>query len=203
MNSSSNTAPVTIGIKPTDLPAPPQAEIQIAKACADPDVTSQQLAKLIGSDPVLTAELLRIVNSPFYGVQREISTIAHAVTILGQRALRNLALCLSVRDAMKPESVVGLDLLSYWEDGLREKSGDDPGVADFVLESERGREFFARLCDFVKYLLPHYDEEGKAYLTVGLGCTGGQHRSVAVAIALAEELRKEGRKVRLEHRDKP
>ncbi len=91
----------------------------------------------------------------------------------------------------------------YWEDGLREKSGDDPGVADFVLESERGREFFARLCDFVKYLLPHYDEEGKAYLTVGLGCTGGQHRSVAVAIALAEELRKEGRKVRLEHRDKP
>ncbi len=91
----------------------------------------------------------------------------------------------------------------YWEDGLRERTGEDPAVASFVLENERGREFFARLCDFVGYLLPHYDEEGKAYLTVGLGCTGGQHRSVAVARALADALRGEGREVRLEHRDKP
>jgi UPF0042 nucleotide-binding protein len=91
----------------------------------------------------------------------------------------------------------------YWEDGLRELSGDDPRVASFVLESERGQEFFARLCDFVEYLLPHYDQEGKAYLTIGLGCTGGQHRSVAVSIALAERLREQGREVHLEHRDKP
>ncbi len=91
----------------------------------------------------------------------------------------------------------------YWEDSLRERCGDDPAVAAFVLESERGHEFFARLCDFVEYLLPHYDREGKAYLTIGLGCTGGQHRSVAVAIALGEVLRAHGREVQIEHRDKP
>ena len=91
----------------------------------------------------------------------------------------------------------------YWEDGLRGKTGEDPEVAAYVLESERGTEFFARLCDFVEYLLPHYDSEGKAYLTIGVGCTGGQHRSVALAIALADRLEKAGREVRLEHRDKP
>ncbi len=54
---------------------------------------------------------------------------------------------------------------------------------------------------FIGYLLPLYDREGKAYLTVGVGCTGGRHRSVAVVAALAEQLRRTGREVNLEHRD--
>lgn len=91
----------------------------------------------------------------------------------------------------------------YWDDQLRKRTGEDETVASFVLESEQGREFFERLRDFVGYLLPQYDEEGKAYLTIGLGCTGGQHRSVAVAIALARALSEQGREVHLEHRDKP
>jgi UPF0042 nucleotide-binding protein len=91
----------------------------------------------------------------------------------------------------------------YWEDDLRAFTGEDEAVAGFVLDSEKGIEFFARLRDFVEYLLPHYDQEGKAYLTIGLGCTGGQHRSVAVAIALAGELTAKGREVHLEHRDAP
>jgi UPF0042 nucleotide-binding protein len=91
----------------------------------------------------------------------------------------------------------------YWDDRLRGRSGDDPAVSSFVLESERGREFLGRLMEFIGYLLPHYDREGKAYLTIGLGCTGGQHRSVAVAIALANELGSQGREVHVEHRDKP
>ncbi len=91
----------------------------------------------------------------------------------------------------------------YWDDQLRGLTGEDEAVASFVLDSEKGREFFGRLLDFVGYLLPHYDEEGKAYLTIGLGCTGGQHRAVAVAIALAKALGEQGREVHLEHRDKP
>jgi UPF0042 nucleotide-binding protein len=91
----------------------------------------------------------------------------------------------------------------YWDDALREKTGEDDSVSRHVLESEKGREFFERLCDFVGYLLPLYDAEGKAYLTIGLGCTGGQHRSVAVAVALADRLGAGGRQVRLEHRDIP
>lgn len=106
-------------IKPTDLPTPPHAALRICHACADPKVTSGQLARLIGNDPVLTAELLRIVNSPFFGVSRKIPTVPRAVTVLGQRALRNLALCLSVRDALKPHTIPGFDPAAYWEDALR------------------------------------------------------------------------------------
>jgi len=91
----------------------------------------------------------------------------------------------------------------YWDDALRELTGENDAVSRYVLESDKGREFFGRLWDFVAYLLPHYDAEGKAYLTIALGCTGGQHRSVAVAIALAGRLAEEGRQVRLEHRDAP
>jgi len=91
----------------------------------------------------------------------------------------------------------------YWDDHLRGLTGENEAVASFVLESEKGRELFRRLRDFVEYLLPQYDEEGKAYLTIGLGCTGGQHRSVAVAVALAKVLAEQGREVHLEHRDKP
>ncbi len=91
----------------------------------------------------------------------------------------------------------------YFEDGLRERSGHDPAVARYVLESDKGREFFRRLREFVSFLLPLYDEEGKAYLTVGLGCTGGQHRSVAVSIALARALRRRDERCSVDHRDLP
>jgi UPF0042 nucleotide-binding protein len=89
----------------------------------------------------------------------------------------------------------------YFEESLRSGTGLDIPVADYVLQSERGREFFGRLDEFVDYLLPFYDEEGKAYLTIGVGCTGGRHRSVAVAEAIADRLKKQGREVNVSHRD--
>ncbi len=89
----------------------------------------------------------------------------------------------------------------YFEATLRAGTGLDPAVADYVMKSERGRSFFERLEDFVEYLLPLYDEEGKAYVTIGVGCTGGRHRSVAVAEALGACLRKRGREVNVTHRD--
>jgi UPF0042 nucleotide-binding protein len=89
----------------------------------------------------------------------------------------------------------------YFEEHLRAKSGMEPDVAKYVLESERGANMFKRILDLIDFLLPLYDEEGKAYLTVGVGCTGGRHRSVAVASALAEALRCRGRTTNLEHRD--
>jgi UPF0042 nucleotide-binding protein len=89
----------------------------------------------------------------------------------------------------------------YFDERLRDRTGIDPEVARHVLESEKGREFFERLREFIAYLLPLYDQEGKAYVTIGIGCTGGQHRSVAVAIALSSYLAESGREVNLEHRD--
>jgi UPF0042 nucleotide-binding protein len=89
----------------------------------------------------------------------------------------------------------------YFEDGLRARSGGDREVSDYVLDNPRGAEFFQRLTEWFEFLLPLYDGEGKAYLTIGFGCTGGRHRSVAVSEALAQWLRKRGREVNVEHRD--
>jgi len=89
----------------------------------------------------------------------------------------------------------------YFEETLRPGSGRDQTIVDFVLGTERGHDFFQRLEGFVEYLLPLYDEEGKAYVTIGIGCTGGRHRSVAIAEAMAERLRALGREVGLHHRD--
>jgi UPF0042 nucleotide-binding protein len=89
----------------------------------------------------------------------------------------------------------------YFEDSLRDLSGRDPEVARYVLASEVGEGAFERLRGLCSYLLPLYDQEGKAYLTIGVGCTGGRHRSVAIAEALAAALGGAGREVNVEHRD--
>jgi UPF0042 nucleotide-binding protein len=62
-------------------------------------------------------------------------------------------------------------------------------------------EFLGRFLDFLAYLLPRYRSEGKSYLTIGLGCTGGRHRSVSVALVVAERLRERGYDVNVKHRD--
>jgi UPF0042 nucleotide-binding protein len=89
----------------------------------------------------------------------------------------------------------------YFEDRLRDRSGHDPEVAEYVLGNEVGAGAFSRLRDLCSYLLPLYDREGKAYLTIGIGCTGGRHRSVVIAEALAAALRESGRELTVEHRD--
>ena len=89
----------------------------------------------------------------------------------------------------------------YFEEDLRQRTGMDAEVAEYVLKSAAGSAFFEKLGDFTEYLLPLYDGEGKAYVTIGVGCTGGRHRSVAVAQALAARLRERRREVNVEHRD--
>ena len=65
------------------------------------------------------------------------------------------------------------------------------------------REFIRRISDLLVYLLPHYIHEGKSYLTIGFGCTGGQHRSVMIAEEVGKRLRKAGYRVKVVHRDMP
>ncbi len=84
---------------------------------------------------------------------------------------------------------------------LRAKTGLDPEVAAYSLEEERGVGLLTRLRDLLQFLVPLYEAEGKAYLTVAIGCTGGRHRSVAVIEALAPDLRRGGREVNVSHRD--
>ncbi|HVO21125.1 MAG TPA: RNase adapter RapZ [Anaeromyxobacter sp.] len=89
----------------------------------------------------------------------------------------------------------------YFIPELRPFAGTDPRVAEFVLSQPDAKTFLARLLDMLGFLLPRYRAEGKSYLTVAVGCTGGKHRSVALAAALAERLSSGGQPVRLWHRD--
>ncbi len=84
---------------------------------------------------------------------------------------------------------------------LKEQTGEDLRVREYVLGAADSQEFLSRLQGFLEYLLPRYRREGKSYLTIGLGCTGGRHRSVAVAVTIAERLRVGGYEVNLKHRD--
>jgi UPF0042 nucleotide-binding protein len=89
----------------------------------------------------------------------------------------------------------------HFEPRLRPRTGEDPEVAEYVLGNERASALMDRLRDLLNFLLPLYDDEGKAYLSVGIGCTGGRHRSVAILNALAADLRGRGRNVNVTHRD--
>jgi UPF0042 nucleotide-binding protein len=89
----------------------------------------------------------------------------------------------------------------YFIDDLRPLTGRDPQIQKFLREQEATEEFFSRLRDFVDFLLPHYANEGKSYLTVAIGCTGGKHRSVALSEWLGKHLQSEDLPASISHRD--
>jgi UPF0042 nucleotide-binding protein len=84
---------------------------------------------------------------------------------------------------------------------LKPLTGEDARVRDYVLAKPASEEFIARLMDFLLYVLPRYRSEGKSYLTIGFGCTGGRHRSVSVALEIARRVREAGLDVNVKHRD--
>jgi len=86
---------------------------------------------------------------------------------------------------------------------FRKLTGLDPRVAAYVRGFSQSREFLGRVTELMLYLLPHYIKEGKSYLTVGFGCTGGQHRSVMMAEEISKRLKKAGYQVKAIHRDMP
>ncbi len=86
---------------------------------------------------------------------------------------------------------------------LRQFTGKDPKVAKYIRSFPQTQEFIERISDLLIYLLPHYIEEGKSYLTIAFGCTGGQHRSVMIAEEVSKRLAKAGFRVKVDHRDCP
>jgi UPF0042 nucleotide-binding protein len=86
---------------------------------------------------------------------------------------------------------------------FRKLTGKHPKVAKYVRQFPQTREFLDKAADMLTFLLPHYIKEGKSYLTVAVGCTGGQHRSVMIAEELRERLGKAGYRAKSAHRDMP
>jgi UPF0042 nucleotide-binding protein len=123
----------------------------------------------------------------------------------GGRPLAITVESFSYRRGLPAELDIALDCRflrnPHWDAALRPHDGRDPAVAAFVEADPRYAPFLAHLESLVLALLPAYREEGKSHLAIGLGCTGGQHRSVTVAERLAETLAKAGWRVSIRHRE--
>ena len=89
----------------------------------------------------------------------------------------------------------------YWHEELRPLSGKDDAVRDFLLNDPRTVRFYDQVTDFLATWIPCFEKEGRSYLTVAIGCTGGHHRSVFLVERLAEHFRGKGRPPLVEHRD--
>lgn len=89
----------------------------------------------------------------------------------------------------------------YYVPALRELTGRDCAVQDYIFSSKEATQFLKKFTELLLDLLPLYMEEGKSHLSIGIGCTGGQHRSIAMAIALAKNIEAAGYRTMVNHRD--
>ena len=89
----------------------------------------------------------------------------------------------------------------YYIEELKKSSGLNTDIKDYVFGFDEANEFLDKLVDMLEFLIPKYSKEGKTNLVIGIGCTGGKHRSVAIAQALTARLEGNGEKVYVSHRD--
>ncbi|MCC6847817.1 MAG: RNase adapter RapZ [Deltaproteobacteria bacterium] len=122
-----------------------------------------------------------------------------------EAAMRVLLLSFGYKYGLPSDVDIVLDVRflpnPFFVEELRALDGTDPAVARYVLERTETQEFLALTTALLDFSLPLYVREGKRYLTVGLGCTGGRHRSVALALELERRLAGHGFPVRVQHRD--
>lgn len=122
-----------------------------------------------------------------------------------QEAMKILILTFGYKYGIPIQADIVLDVRfipnPFYEEELVDSNGSSEKVKDYVLKFNETKEFLRRLEDFILYLIPYYIREGKSYLTVALGCTGGKHRSVAIGEILASFLKGKGYSIELEHRD--
>jgi UPF0042 nucleotide-binding protein len=109
------------------------------------------------------------------------------------------------RYGIPPESDLVIDVRflpnPHFVPELQAQTGLDPAVSEYVISQPACREFLQHLRELLHFLLPHYHKEGKSYLTISIGCTGGRHRSVAIVEALRPSLAGEGSALKTIHRD--
>lgn len=89
----------------------------------------------------------------------------------------------------------------YYIDGLRDKTGRSEKVRRYVLESDETKKYLKEINRFIDYLMPNFRKEGKSYVIISIGCTGGKHRSVVLAEKIKEHLKTNNYKIRVYHRD--
>ena len=202
----------------------PDVEMNILYLDADPDVLLRRYSETRRIHPMAPAE------TPGVGIDRELDLMApirdQADTLietsdLNVHQLRDEIIRFFAPDTGKVLAVSlqsfsykrglprGIDMVfdcrflanPYWVEDLRARNGRDPDVAAHVEADPLFQPFFDRVLDLTRLLLPAYKAEGKSYLSIAFGCTGGQHRSVAIAESLAKALAEDGQQVSIRHRE--
>jgi UPF0042 nucleotide-binding protein len=160
-----------------------RAELSEVKALANMVLDTSQFS---------VHELKAEVSKRFQLPGHEVSMLVTVITFGFKYSMPyNLDLLFDVRFLPNPHFV----------EDLRPKTGLDPEVVEYLRQQPDYEGFYQRLLDFVSYLLPNYRKEMKSYLTIGIGCTGGKHRSVAIGQRLGEDLARGGYAVEIVHRD--
>ncbi len=153
----------------------------------------RQLADLIIDTTEHTVHTLRRLIVEKFSREPEGAPLKVRIVSFGHKYgnPRDLDLLFDVRHLPNP----------YFDRSLKDFTGDHPKIRQFLDKHDEVKETVNRFADLLRYLLPFYKQEGKSYLTIGVGCTGGRHRSVMVANRLRDELKKEKYKVSVVHRD--
>ena len=131
----------------------------------------------------------------------------HAYTLFGEQEARPLILLVSFgfKFGVPSESDLVFDVRflpnPHFVPHLKALSGEDAAVMEFMNEKPETAEFLSRLQGFLDFLIPQYEKEGKSYVTISVGCTGGRHRSVFVTEALGKHFESLGYRIRVTHRD--
>lgn len=153
----------------------------------------RQLASVVIDTSRLNVHELRdLIQTRFGGMEARRSMLVSAVSFGYRFGIPSDAdLVFDVRFLPNPN----------FEPRLKNQTGRDAGVRRFMDAHPQTHEFMTRLMDMLLYLLPQYVREGKSYLTIAIGCTGGRHRSVFLAEQVANTLTREGYKTKVSHRD--
>ena len=152
----------------------------------------RDIADLVVDTSSLSPHALKQLLTGHFALGPRVGTRLSVISFSFRRGLpREADLVLDARFLKNP----------HYEPALKPLTGRDPAVAAYVATDPDYKSFVERLQGLIGPLLPRFDAEGKSYLTIAIGCTGGRHRSVALAEVLADWLRGAGRSVTLSHRD--
>jgi UPF0042 nucleotide-binding protein len=175
---------------------------------ADHDTIVQALRQERNSLAGLRQLAHRIIDSSHYNPHQLRELIKDEYSELAPRQRMWLHLIsFAYKKGIPPEADMVLDVRflpnPYFVEELQPLTGENPGVQKYVLDRPETQAFLDHLFTFVDFLLPHYQAEGKTHLTLAIGCTGGQHRSVVIANVLGQHLSRENYPFTLSHRDMP
>ena len=202
----------------------PQIDYDLVFINCDSDVLVRRFSETRRRHPLAPAE------TPLHGIERErdllVPIMARADIVINSSEMsphdlradiaryftteRSVGLAVSVQSfSYKRGLPRGVDMMfdcrflnnPYWQPELRKLNGRDQDIQNYVQADPRFSEFFAKISDLSRFLLPAYTDEGKTHFSIGFGCTGGQHRSVALAELLAKSLANQGWQVSIRHRE--